>query len=141
MPRVLIDTDIFSEIFKKRDPNVVRRAVAYQAEHGSFSITVITAMEITSGLHRVRATAQIARFEAMLAGCEVAGFDEDAAVLAGQIDAVLRLRGTRVDLNDIMIAAIAIRERVPLVTGNTAHFETIRDAGFGLTIENGRVEI
>jgi tRNA(fMet)-specific endonuclease VapC len=70
MPRGLIDTDIFSEIFKKRDPNVAKRALAYQEEQGSFSITVITAMEITSGLHRVRATAQIARFEAMLAGCE-----------------------------------------------------------------------
>jgi tRNA(fMet)-specific endonuclease VapC len=138
MPRVLIDTDIFSEIFKKRDPNVAKRALAYQAEQGVFSITVVTAMEITSGLHRVRATAQIARFEAMLAGCEVVGFGQDAAIVAGKIDATLRLRGTTVDLNDIMIAAIALGEGVPLVTGNTAHFEAIRDAGFGLMIENWR---
>ena len=138
MPRALIDTDIFSEIFKKRDPNVANRAMAYQEEHGAFSITVITAMEITSGLHRVRATAQIARFEAMLAGCEVVGFDEDAAVLAGKMDATLRLRGTPIDLSDIMIAAIVVGERVPLVTGNTAHFEAIRDAGYGLALENWR---
>jgi tRNA(fMet)-specific endonuclease VapC len=138
MPRALIDTDIFSEIFKKRDPNVAKRALAYQAEQGAFSITVVTAMEITSGLHRVRATAQIARFEAMLAGCEVVGFGQDAAILAGKIDATLRLRGTTVDLNDVMIAAIVIGEGVPLVTGNTAHFEAIRDAGFGVVIENWR---
>jgi tRNA(fMet)-specific endonuclease VapC len=139
MARVLIDTDIFSEIFKKRDLNVARRALAYQEERGIFSITVVTAMEITSGLHRVRATAQIARFEAMLAGCEIVPFGEDAALLAGKMDAVLRLRGTPIDLNDIMIAAIAIGEQVPLVTGNTAHFEAIRDAGYALTIENWRI--
>jgi tRNA(fMet)-specific endonuclease VapC len=139
MSRALIDTDIFSEIFKKRDLNVARRALTYQEAHGKCSITVITAMEITSGLYRVRATVQIARFEAMLAGCEVVPFGEDAAVLAGKMDAALRLRGTPIDLNDIMIAAIAVVEGVPLVTGNTAHFETIRDAGYGLVIENWRV--
>ena len=48
MNRVLLDTDIFSEIFKQRDPTVAARAVAYQAARGSFTISVITAMEITS---------------------------------------------------------------------------------------------
>jgi tRNA(fMet)-specific endonuclease VapC len=67
------------------------------------------------------------------------GFGQDAAILAGKIDATLRLRGTTVDLNDVMIAAIAIGEGVPLVTSNTAHFEAIRDTGFGLAIENWRV--
>ena len=96
-------------------------------------------MEITSGLHRVQAVAQIARFEEMLAGCIVVGLSRNAAVLAGKIDAMLRLRGTPIDLNDIMIAAIAITEGVPLITGNTAHFEAIQRAGFALTIQNWRI--
>jgi hypothetical protein len=66
----------------------------------------------------------------MLAGCEMVLFDGNAAVLARKMDAPLRLRGTLIDLNDIVIAAIAIGEQVPLVTGNIAHFETIRHAAY-----------
>ncbi|MBK6693903.1 MAG: hypothetical protein IPG50_17100 [Myxococcales bacterium] len=54
MDRVLLDTDIFSEIFKQRDATVAARALAYQTARGAFTISVITAMEITSGLHRIR---------------------------------------------------------------------------------------
>lgn len=139
MNRVLLDTDILSEILKQRDPTVAGRAIAYQAARGSFTVSVITAMEITSGLHRIQAAKQVARFEAMLAGCEVLPFDSEAALLAGRIDAELKRRGTTINLNDVMIAAIAIGARVPIVTGNTAHFEAVRSAGYPLDVENWRV--
>jgi tRNA(fMet)-specific endonuclease VapC len=136
--RSLIDTDIFSEIFKRRDQAVLQRANAYQMQHRRFSITVVTAMEITAGLHRVQATTKIARFEALLDNCEVVPLDEEAAVLAGKITAALQRRGTPNQGNDIMIAAIAITEQTTLVTGNTAHFQAIQDAGFLLQIDNWR---
>ena len=139
MNRVLLDTDIFSEILKQRDPTVAARAIAYQAARASFTISVITAMEITSGLHRIQATKQIARFEGMLAGCEVLPFDSAAALLAGRIDAELKRRGTTINLNDVMIASIAIGANVPIVTGNTAHFEAVKSAGYPLDIDNWRV--
>lgn len=139
MDRVLLDTDIFSEIFKQRDPTVAARAIAYQAARGSFTISVITAMEITSGLHRIQAATQISRFEAMLAGCEVLPFASAAALLAGRIDAELKRRGTMINLNDVMIAAIAIGAKVPIVTGNTSHFEAVRSAGYPLDVENWRI--
>ena len=138
MDRVLVDTDIFSEIFKERDPNVGARALAYQTARGAFTISVITVMEITSGLHRIQAAKQFARFEEMLAGCEVLPFDPAAALLAGKIDAELKRRGTTVDSNDVMIAAIALGANIALVTGNTAHFETVKSGGYPLVIENWR---
>jgi predicted nucleic acid-binding protein len=39
---------------------------------------------------------------------------------------------------DVMIAAIALRASVPIVTGNVAHFEQVRAAGYQLVIENWR---
>jgi tRNA(fMet)-specific endonuclease VapC len=51
----------------------------------------------------------------------------------------LKRRGTTINANDVMIAAIAIEANVPVVTGNTAHFEAVNDAGYRLVIENWRV--
>jgi predicted nucleic acid-binding protein len=39
---------------------------------------------------------------------------------------------------DVMIAAIALRNRLPIVTGNVAHFEHVRSVGHQLIIENWR---
>jgi predicted nucleic acid-binding protein len=44
-----------------------------------------------------------------------------------------------INLNDVMIAAIALGAGVPVVTGNTAHFQAVQNAGFALRIENWRV--
>jgi predicted nucleic acid-binding protein len=95
-------------------------------------------MEITSGLHRIQATKQLARFDAMLVGCEVLPFDQPAALLAERIDAELKRRGTTINLNDVMIAAMSIGANLALVTGNTAHFEAVKGAGYPLAIENWR---
>lgn len=110
----------------------------YLDAHKQFTIPVITAMEIASGLRRKQAEKQLLSFEAVLAQCDVIPFDVEAALGAAAIDAALRLRGTPVGLSDIMIASIALQHRYPLVTGNTLHFETIRTAGFGLRIGNWR---
>lgn len=96
-------------------------------------------MEIASGLHRIQALKQLARFHAMLAGCEVLDLRQPAALLAGKIDADLRRRGTTIDLNDAIIAAIALEAGLPVVTGNAAHFEAIANAGYKLEIQNWRI--
>jgi tRNA(fMet)-specific endonuclease VapC len=46
---------------------------------------------------------------------------------------------TRLGWPDVMIAAIAIRRGLALVTGNTAHFEHIRAAEYDLFIDNWRL--
>jgi predicted nucleic acid-binding protein len=37
-----------------------------------------------------------------------------------------------------MIAAIALRNSIPVVTGNVAHFEQVRAARYDLVVENWR---
>ena len=52
--KALLDTDIFSEILKGIDQNVVTHVTAYSAAFGRYTISVITVMEIVKGLHKLQ---------------------------------------------------------------------------------------
>jgi predicted nucleic acid-binding protein len=94
-------------------------------------------MEIACGLYRANRTKQAEAFEAALGStCNVLLFDLESALLAGRIEAELENVGSPVDAPDVIIAAIAMTARLPVVTGNTAHFHAIRRARYALTIEN-----
>ncbi|MGA1356738.1 MAG: hypothetical protein ACO35Q_08675 [Prochlorothrix sp.] len=49
MNKSLLDTDIFSEILKAKDPNVIQQARQYRQAFGCYSLSVITMMEISAG--------------------------------------------------------------------------------------------
>ncbi|MFH1592069.1 MAG: PIN domain-containing protein [Candidatus Woesearchaeota archaeon] len=53
--------------------------------------------------------------------------NKESAILAGEIEADLRKRGEIIDTEDIMIAAIAIKNNETLLTRNVKHFERIKD--------------
>ena len=57
---------------------------------------------------------------------------------AAIIKAAARRQGAIVELPDCLIAAVAIRLGLPLVTGNTDDFRAIIRTGVRLTIENWR---
>ncbi len=139
MARALLDTDILSEIIKNKDAQVATRARDYLAREGRFTVSVFTVMEIVHGFHRVQREDRIEQFRERIAGHEVLAFDMAAAATAGRIYADLGRRGTPVGLTDVMIAAIALQQAVPIVTGNVRHFEAIREAGHPLKIDNWRV--
>jgi len=69
---------------------------------------------------------------------DVLPLDDAAARLAGRINADLERAGRIIGMPDVMIAAIALRGALPVVTGNVAHFEQVRIAGYQLVIENWR---
>lgn len=138
MTRSLLDTDIFSEVMKGQNANVVRAAGEYLAAHDRLTISAVTVMEVSYGLRRAGRTEQLAAFEAMLATIEVLPLDDVAGLLAGHLKADLDARGRLIGASDVMIAAVAITAGIPLVTGNVAHFEFVRAAGHALTIENWR---
>ena len=62
----------------------------------------------------------------------VLNLDKEGAILAGDVEAELTKRGELIEIEDIMIAAIAIHNKEKLITRNKKHFERIK----GLEIES-----
>jgi predicted nucleic acid-binding protein len=112
MSKVLLDTDILSEILKGKSAVVTARAGKYLAQQGCVTTSAITVAEIVYGFRRVGREDRVTQFEASLDTAEVLALDDAAARLAGRINADL--------------------ER------NVAHFEQVRLVGYDLYIDNWR---
>lgn len=138
LSKALLDTDIYSEVIKAVDPIVTRNAIAYRQTEGVLTVSVITVMEIVRGYQRKQSAAKPQVFLAAVAMEEVLDFDQAAAELAGKISGELEHVGKPIGVTDPMIAAIAIRHGLGLVTGNTAHFQRIQQLGYTLTLINWR---
>jgi tRNA(fMet)-specific endonuclease VapC len=108
------------------------------AVNGRLTISSLTVLEIVKGLHKADRREQLERFVAGLSSIEVLALDCDAALIAGRIHADLERSGMPIGRADPMIAAIAIRHEMTLVTGNTDHFGRIRSMGYELKFEDWR---
>jgi tRNA(fMet)-specific endonuclease VapC len=138
MDRSLLDTDIFSEILKGIDAKVITRAVAYRAIWGRYTISTITVMEIVKGLHKMDREDDVQRFLGGLSTVELLTLDLQSAELAGRIYGDLERTGQPIGRADPMIAAVAMRHDLTLVTGNLSHFRRIEPLGYRIKLENWR---
>ena len=139
MNKALLDTDTFSEMLKRVDPTVTAHASNYRRAFGRYTVSAVTVMEMVKGYRSNQATRQLQTFLAALAAEEVIPFDQPVAELAGEIAGELARTGRPIGVADPMIAAIAITHRLELVTGNTRHFERVRQLGYPLTLTNWRI--
>ncbi|MGH9493612.1 MAG: type II toxin-antitoxin system VapC family toxin [Candidatus Sulfotelmatobacter sp.] len=132
----ILDTNVVSALmYDPPDINVVdwlNRQVP-----SSIWTTAVTVLEIQTGLRsmpvgkRQAGLAQV--FERILDGMEhrVAVFDEEAARLSADLNAVRQKKGRVVEIRDTMIAGIVLAHRASLATRNVTHFEDI-----GATVVN-----
>jgi predicted nucleic acid-binding protein len=134
----ILDTDTLSEL-GRGNLQVRRRALAYLSVFGRFTTTAVTVFERLRGYRlAIRegrpVEPQLEAFETLVATSIVLPFDEDAASVAAGIWAAVS-RARRHHLGDILIAAIAISRRLPIVTRNRRDFETVsKDAGIALRL-------
>ncbi len=138
MDKALIDTDILSEILKRRDRSVVGRAREYRGRYGRFTLSAATVMEVVRGLCRLDAHTQLEFFLGSLNEAQVLPVDEEIAILAGRIDGALSKARQQIGINDVLIAATAMHYGLALVTGNSEHYERIDKVGYPLKLENWR---
>lgn len=136
--RTLVDTDIWSEIFKGKNQVVTARAQRYLAQHGRYTLTAVTVFEVIQGLQRMNRLALIEAFQEMLEDIEVLDFDRRAADLAAVIYGTLAREGQGIDVGDAQIAAIALHHRVAVATGNIRHYARVQALGYPLILENWR---
>jgi tRNA(fMet)-specific endonuclease VapC len=136
--RALLDTDIYSEVLKGINPTVGSNAAQYRQQHGVYTLSVITVVEVVHGFQWVQNPRRLEGFLAAIASEEVIPLELSAAVLAGRIAGDLSRTGQPIGWADPLIAAIALEHGLDLVTGNTAHFVRIRQLGYPLSLVNWR---
>lgn len=93
MSKVLLDTDILSEILKGKSAVVTANAEKYLAQQGCFTTSAITVAEVVYGFRRGGREDRVMQFEASLETAEVLPLDDAAARLAGRINADLERVG------------------------------------------------
>ena len=138
MSKSLLDTDVLSEIIKGKNTAILAKANLYLAEHGRLTTSSVSLTEIIYGFRRMGREDRLAQFESSLASVEVIAFDDAASRFAGRINADLERKGLVIGMPDVMIAAIALRHSLAIVTGNVAHFEYVRSVGYELVIDSWR---
>lgn len=137
--KTLLDTDIFSEVIKGKDANVLARAEQYLAAQSHLTISSISVFELVSGMLRKAWVERRQRLISYLCKHEVLPLGQDAADLAGEIEAALLNQGKQIGKPDVLIAATAIQHNLVLTTGNERHYAFIVHAGFPLKLDNWRL--
>lgn len=95
-------------------------------------VTAVTVMELSEGIHLADASeAERDRVREFLEGVRHAPFDHTAALRAGELSASLQREGEMIEIEDVMVAAVALDRNESVLTGNPSHFTRIE----GLTVE------
>jgi tRNA(fMet)-specific endonuclease VapC len=93
-------------------------------EGGQNAVTTISEMEIWYGQERSN-RAPHPGIDALFNGLVSLSFDSQSAKMAGKISAQLAAKGLEIGVQDVMIAAIAMRHDATLYTRNIKHFGRI----------------
>lgn len=134
MNRAVVDTDILS-YYLKGDLVVVKNAEKYLSIHEVFEISLITYYEVISGLSAKNAFKQLYVFEEFVAANMILPLTVRSAKISAEIYSILKQSGNIVADTDILIAGIAIENKMTLVTNNDKHFGRIP----GLNTENWKL--
>jgi tRNA(fMet)-specific endonuclease VapC len=125
MPVFMLDTDISSYIMKRSHDSVLRRLQVVPV--GDVCISAITKSELMYGVQASpRRQQDQAALDAYLRHVVVLDYPDQAALHYAQIRADLRLRGTMIGANDLLIAAHARCLGLTLVTNNTREFGRVQ---------------
>jgi tRNA(fMet)-specific endonuclease VapC len=132
--RYLLDTNVCVVYLNGRSASVRDRLLATPAEE--IAVCSVVKAELFYGACRSNNPKRtLERQQAFLARFVSLPFDDEAALLAGQIRAKLANAGTPIGSYDLQIAAIALANNLSVATHNTREFERVD----GLQIEDWEV--
>jgi tRNA(fMet)-specific endonuclease VapC len=122
--RYLLDTNVCVVYLNGRSASVRDRLLATSAEE--IAVCSVVKAELFYGACRSNSPKRtLERQQAFLSRFISLPFEDEAALLAGQIRAKLASAGTPIGSYDLQIAAIALANNLTLVTHNTREFERV----------------
>ena len=133
---VCLDSSFVIDIIKGVNEAVSRRQ-EIDSSNEEISIATPAIKEVMLGLYLNRTQKYSSKeergnVEELINSLIALDFDKESAILAAKIQAELENRGEIIDIEDIMIGAIARHNNETLITRNKKHFEKIP----GLKIES-----
>lgn len=121
----MLDTNSVSDLVRRPDGNVARRAIA--PKPGTIAISIIVAAELRYGAKRLNSAHLTSQLNAVLSAIDTLPLDTPAdshyAVILTAVVGVGRTFG----YNDLLVAAHARALRATLVTTNVGDFSRIPD--------------
>ena len=131
----LLDTNVCVMYINGRSESVRDRILSTSTDE--MAVCSIVKAELFYGAMRSNnSTRTLERQQGFLNRFTSLPFDDEAALIFGQIRAQLGRRGTPIGAYDLQIAAIALAHNLMLITHNTAEFSRVND----LQIEDWEVE-
>ncbi len=117
---VLLDTSILIDYYRKKDKtNSVFWNLVLPGR--IFMVTAITIFEIYVGAKNE----EIPFWDNFFHDFIVVNFHSNDAILASNLDKILKKKRKQIDIPDLFIAAIAVRNNLLFATLNKSHFERI----------------
>ena len=129
--QLLLDTDILS-LLRKEHEKVVQHATEYLMSGNNLAFTELTWYEVVRGYRAIKANRQLEIFMHFCQYCDIFSLNRISLDRAASIYADLHQRGALIGEVDILNAAIALVNRMGIVTRNIGHYSRIT----GLHIEN-----
>ena len=129
---VCLDTTFVVDLIRGKD--FVNSFIdKFEQDEEAIYIATPVIMELAKGAGLgVNKVEEKKKIKSFLSSFTILDFDEESAFLAGEIDANLRSEGEIIQIEDIMIGSIALKNNETLITRNKKHFEKIK----GLKIES-----
>ena len=131
----LLDTNVCVMYINGRSESVRDRILSTPTDE--MAVCSIVKAELFYGAMRSNnSTRTLERQQSFLNRFTSLPFDDEAALIFGQIRAQLNRRGTPIGAYDLQIAAIALAHNLTLITHNTAEFSRVDS----LQLEDWEVE-
>ncbi len=120
-PHVLIDTTIFIDHLRKQNK---RKSILYHLidTHILYTATMVE-FELFAGATDRRKYQDV---QNVLQSCYILPLTSDIAQRAATIYQDLKQKNAIIEIRDMLIAATAVAEGLPVMTFNTAHFRRIQ---------------
>jgi len=128
---MILDTDFLIDVMEG-DRDALKRKDKLNEDRENYRTTALSVFELWFGITMSKKPdGEKAKIFSVLRGIDTVKLSREAAEKAGEIHGSLTKKGESIGAIDSMIAAIALLENEPVLTGNSKHFSRVA----GLKIE------